>query len=351
MEHSRMGMKLNGGRFVLGCLAGALLALASPLITLTQLFSSMPMLLLPAVGLTAIHRWAGRAAAYISGTLMLLSFGSFTGNIFMWAMFLLMLNPLMLLLRIGDRPFFSQLRTAIFGFGAGLMMTVVMLSLAYGGGLITRLTGIIPELIQAMEPEAIEAALATMPGITADASAFTARVDAVFASLANRYELVLPGNLFSGVLLTAVFCTLLSNRMMKAAGRSKTGTYVPMARWYLPASVTGGMGLLTLCGGLLMLLEIRGGKTVFYTAYEIAVWTFTIQALASFSRRMEGVMPRHGLKILLLCLLLVIALMGGAPYFAIYGLISALAGSHGVFRQRMERENSTNHHDSDKGND
>lgn len=346
-------MKQDGRKFALGCLAGALLALISPWITLTQLFASMPMLLFPAVGLAIIYRRAGKGAAWVSGFLVLLSFGWFTGSVFMWAVFLLVTNPLMTLMRIGDRPFFEQLRMALFGFGMGLVMTVVMLYFAYGADLVSRLMGAVPALIHAMPVQDVEAALAAMPGMTVDAAAFIARVDELFAGLARSFELLLPGKLFSGALLTAVFCTLLPNRMQQKAGLAKPGCYVPLSRWYLPASVVSGMGILMVVGAMLVLMEAEGGQAVFQTVYEIAVWVFVIQALASFSRRLEGVLAKHSVKILLLCLSFVIALLGGASYIAIYGFVSALLGSRGVIRLKFEgrRQDRNKYDDPGDGND
>ena len=345
-------MKGNGKRIAAGCLAGCVLALVSPWLLLTQLFASLPMLLLPAVGIAAIYRRAGRAAGVISGMLLMLSFAYFMGPAAMWAAYLLILNPLFMLLRLGDRPFFSQLRSSVMGFGLGLLMAVLMFYIYYGGGFVEQLMGVVPEMVRAMPEEAMEAALATMPGLPTDVAGFTAMVDDIFARLSSDMQLLLPGRLFSGALLTAVFATLISARMLKKAGLAKPGCYVPMSRWYMPPSATGGMLMLLAVGYALYLMEFRGGETVFYTVYDIAVWAFIIQALASISRHLDGHTPGHGVKVLVLCLALAIAFFGGAPYIALYGFASAAVGSRGALRILAENsKNKADKKNNGSGND
>ena len=198
----------------------------------------------------------------------------------------------------------------------------------------------------------MEAALATMPGLPTDVAGFTAMVDEIFARLNSGLQLLLPGRLFSGALLTAVFATLISARMLKKAGLAKPGCYVPMSRWYMPPSATGGMLMLLAVGYALYLMEFRGGETVFYTVYDIAVWAFIIQALASISRHLDGHTPGHGVKVLVLCLALAIAFFGGAPYIALYGFASAAVGSRGALRILAENsKNKADKKNNGSGND
>lgn len=346
-------LKLNGKRLALGCLAGALLALITPWLLMTQLFAGMPVVMLPAIALTAIHRWSGKLAAGVSSLLVMLSIGYFMGSTFMWAMFLVMLNPLTMLLRIGDRPFFEQLKSALMGFAMGLVMAVLMFYIVYGGGLVEKLTALVPEMLHAMQPEAIEQMLASMPGISIrDAAGFLTMADGFFAQLTGSFHLYLAGRLFSGTLITAVLCTLLSNRMQKKAGLAKPGCYVPLLRWYMPASMTGGLAMIVAISCALQLFEVKGGSAVFNTVLDIAVWAFVFQALASISRRMDGALPVHGAKIFLLVMLLAIAMLGGAPYIAVYGFLSALMGEKGALRQLAEqRKNKEDNDDSESGND
>ena len=346
-------LKVNGKRLALGCLAGALLALVSPWLTLTELFAEVPLVLLPAIGLAAIHRWAGRIAAGVSSLLVMLSFGYFAGTTFMWAMFLLMLNPLTMLLRIGGKPFFEQLRHALIGFAMGLAMAVLLFYIAYGGGLVEKLMAVVPEMLHAMPTEALEAALSTVPGVAGyDAAGFLDLVDGLFVSLTASYKLYLPGRLFSGTLITAVLCTLISNRMQKKAGIAGPGCYVPMSRWHMPASMSGGLLMILLVSYVLQMAGFRGGNTVFHAVFEIAVWAFVFQALASISRRMDGTLPGHGVKIFLMCMLLAIAMLGSAPSIAVYGFLSAILGSRGALRLYMEqRKNKEDNDDSESGND
>ena len=345
-------LKVNGKKLALGCLAGALLALVSPWLMLTQLFAELPLVMLPALALTAIHRSFGRLAAGISGMLVMLSFGYFTGSTFMWAMFLMLLNPLTMLLRIGDKPFFVQMKHALVGFGLGLLMAVLMFYLGYGGKLVERLLGVVPELLHSMPQEAVEASLAAVPGMAGyDAASFLKMVDDLFAHLIPSYSLHLPGRLFSGALITAVLCTLLSNRMQKKAGSAKPGCYVPLLRWYMPPSMTGGLALILLISAGMHLAGIQGGNTVFYAVLDIAVWAFVFQALAYISRRMNGALSGHGVKIFLPCMLLAIAMLGGAPYIAVYGFLSAMLGEKGALRLIAEQKKNKDNDDSDTGND
>lgn len=333
------------GRIAAGCLLGALLASISPWTLVTEIFSSLPLILLPALGLVFIHNWAGRGACVFSGFLMLVSFGLMLGTKSMWVIYLLMINPLVLLLRETHKPFFAQLRTNLISFGMGLGMAVLLLYISYGGNLIERMFGLLMDSVRRLPSEVIETAVSALPsnaGMPVDAQGFLELTDRVFASLIPDFNIYLPGKLFSGMLLTSLSCTVLANRMRAKAGLAPKGSYVPVAKWYLPASVTGGMLMLLAAGTVMVLADMQGAQAVFQAVLEIASWTFTVQTISSLSRRIGRAQNGQRPKMLILACVFAICLLGGGLFIAAYGFASAVMGEKGALRQLAQQHKYDN---------
>lgn len=344
MDQKRL--QVNGKRLAAGCLLGAGLAIVCPFLTLTQLFASLPLVMLPSIGLVAVYAWAGKAAAIVSAVLQMLAFGYMVGPVFMWVVFLMAIQPMFVLLQGTDRPFFEQLRHALMSFGLGMVLSVLALYWNYGGDLVGSALGGLQQMMHALPVEQMEVYLASYPGMPATSAEFLSMMDSLFAQISSSLAVTLPGQLFSGTLITALSCITLLNRARAKAGAAKPGSYVPPSRWYLPSSTSVGL-LVMLLASLVLMQLTQLGRAVFYTVLTLVSWVFCIQALASVSRRMDGALQRHGAKIAVLMVMAAIAAFGASLYLAIYGCASALMGSRGAMRQYAEERKNKDNDGSD----
>ena len=210
--------QVNGKRLAAGCVLGAVLAIVCPFLTLTELFAALPMVLLPSVGLLAIYAWAGRAAVLISALMQMVAFGYMLGPVFMWIIFLMAIQPIFTLMHGVDRPFFSQLKYALFSFGMGMVFSVAILYLNYGGDMVGSVLTSLENLVLSMPLEQIEGYIATYPGMPASAGEFLAMMEQLFSQIISSMQLTLPGQLLAGTLLTSLSCVALLNRMRAKAG-------------------------------------------------------------------------------------------------------------------------------------
>ena len=139
-----------------------------------------------------------------------------------------------------------------------------------------------------------------------------------------------------GAIVTAVLCTALGGYMRRRDDSARAGCYVPLRRWYLPASTTCGTLTMLAAAYIIYALGMQQGQTLYYTVYRIALTVFCIQAFASISRRLGRGAMRTGAQKAMLIGFAVLSLMGGALYLAIYGCASAVFGSRGALRPFIE---------------
>ena len=332
-------MKPGVGRTLVGCLLAVLLALVAPLMVMTELLSLMMLVLLPSIGVVFLYRWAGRFPAMLCGALQLVTTAMYLGGTFMWIAFFMMLMPLVLLFRSEQKPFFAQMRVTIAGFGAGVLVSVLLLYFSYGGNMIERVLLELPAAMRELPAESVRTiseSVLLARGSEMTVEEFYTLFDQMIAQLIPFYQQNLPGLIFSGALLTAVICAGLNAWMRHRRGLDAPGSYLPLREWALPASTTGGLLLIVAVSYVLDLLGMRNAETLFYTVYSIAVTAFSIQAVTSIARRMHASMARRGAKVFTVIGVALLCLLGGAGILALYGCASAILGSRGALRQRMK---------------
>lgn len=316
---------------------------------LSELLSLMVVISLPSIGLMLLYRWAGRTPALLSAVLQLLFDAMFLGSTFMWMAFLMTLFPLAVLIRNENRPFAVQMRASIAAFGAGVLAAIALLYMRFGGNMIERMLLTLPEAARSIPQETLALSLESVSAIlgeTVTPEGFYERFDNMIRQLIPYYQMNLPGLIFSGALVTAVLCVGVSGLMRHRRGQAQAGSYLPLREWALPASTTGGLLLIVALSYALDVFGMRDGATVFATVYAIAVTAFCVQALASVARRLHAMPMKHGVRVASVSALGALCLLGGADIIALYGCLSAIFGSRGALRQRMN--GSTNDH-SDGG--
>ena len=312
--------------------------MVAPMVMMTELLSLTVVLLLPSIGLMLIYHWAGKGPALLSAVLQLVFDAMFFGGAFMWAAFFMTLVPVAVLIRCADRPFFEQMRISIAAFGIGVLAAVLALYLSYGGNMIERVLLELPRAVRTLPQEALGAAMESVSAVLGESmtvEAFYEVFDAMIERLIPYYQLNLPGLIFSGALASAVLCTGIGSWMRRRQGRAKPGTSVPLREWALPASTTGGLLLIAAVSYVLCLLGMQEAETVFSTVFSIAQTAFCVQALTSFARRMHPLPVKQGVRVAVVAVAAVLCLLGGGSYVALYGCASAIFGSRGALRQKM----------------
>ena len=336
-------VEIGLGRKIAGIVLGALLAVVAPLFLLTQVFSLMTVVLLPAIGLVILYRWAGRGPALFSAMLMAAIDLRFMGVPMMLVMLLATILPPLLLMRVEDRPFFEQLRYAVAAFGVGVFAAVAMLYFSYGGDMIARALNLFTQAMRMQPEENLRTLMGTVGQLLGRALTvedFYTIFDTMIAQLVPQFQLMLPQLILSGALITALFCAWVSNRMRARRGVAAPGSYVPLRDWALPASTTGGLLLILAVSGLMRLVNLKSADTVYYAVYGIAVVAFCTQALSSMARRLRLSPLRPGAQHALLIVTALMCFLGAASVAAIYGCASALLGSRGMVQQRArDRDN------------
>ena len=338
---NRENVEIGMGRKLAGIALGALLSVAAPILVITEVFSLVTVVLLPAVALVALYRWSGRGPALFSALLILAFDLWFLGVTFMlMALFATILPPL-LLLRIEDRPFREQMKFSIAAFGVGMLAAVIALYLGYGGNIIERILAQLPRALRLQSGESLAPMLEMVSGLLqrpVNAEDFFELYDSLIRQMIPIFQQRLPELLFSGALITAILCTWLSNRMRLAQGAASPHSFLPLREWALPASTTGGLLLLLAVSGLLRIFNVKNGVTVLYAVYGIAAVAFCVQALSSMARRMHISSLRPRTQRAILIVMLVLCFLGTTGVMAVYGCASAIFGSRGVLRQRMQNE-------------
>lgn len=335
------------GRALAGSALGVLLALAAPMMMMSELLSLMVVVLVPSIGVVLLYYWAGKGPALLSAVLQILFNALLFGGTFMWAAFFMTLVPVAVLIRSAQRPFFEQMRISIAAFGVGVLAAVLALYLSYGGNMIERVLMELPEAVRSLPQEALGTVMESVSAVLGESmtvETFYGVFDEMIERLVPYYQLNLPGLIFSGALVSAVLCTGISSWMRRRRGSAKPGTSVPLREWALPSSTTGGLLLICIVSYVLVLLKVRGAETVFSTAFSIAQTAFCIQALASFARRTYSLPVKRGIRVAIVAVVAVLCLSGGGSYVALYGCASAIFGSRGALRQKM----NNNGNDTDR---
>ena len=331
--------KPSAGRIIAGCLLAAIIALVAPLMVMTELLSLVMVVLLPSIAVVFLYRWAGKFPALLCAALQMSVAAAYLGTTFMWMTFFMMLMPLVLLFRMEGKPFFAQLRASIAGFGAGVLASVLVLYISYGGNMIERVLLELPAAVRELPTESLRTVSESVSlalGREATVEEFFDLFDQMIERLIPFYQLNLPGLIFSGALVTAVFCAGLNAWMRHRRGLDAPGTYLPLREWALPSSTTGGLLLIVAVSYVMNLLEMKSAETLFYTVYSIAATAFAIQAVTSFARRMHASSLGRGARVFAVIAVVLVCLLGGIGILALYGCASAILGSRGALRQRMK---------------
>lgn len=339
----------GAGRMILACLLGIVLAMAAPLAMLAEIFSLSIVLMLPAIGLIWLYRWGGRGPAMLSAVLQMVLTSQMLSGSFMWVVFFSSIVPVFVLAPMEKKPFFDQMKISISAFGAGIVISVAILYLNFGGNMIERLLVHLPEAMRALPLDALTVPMqqfGEIAGQELTPESFYQMFENAINGLIPAYQLNLPGQIFSGGLISAVACAWISAFMLKRRGLVTKESYVPVREWSLPGSATGGLLLITAISYIAYAAGMQNGKTLYFTVYNITVTAFCIQAITSIVRKASHPKANTKSRTGIIFGMILLWLLGGSLSVAIYGCASAIFGSRGALIAHRKNV-SDNHHSND----
>ena len=336
--------RTGGGSQALGYLLAVLIALVSPVALVLELMSLMPVLLLSSVAIVYLFGRYGRGPMLCCTLLQMLTHGYFLGSPMIWICMIAMVMPAFAVSReaAANRPFADQMRASLLRYVFGLVLGVFLLYNYYGGNFIANTITALKEQMLSVPQEYIVPALEPLKmvyGSEVTPEVIRQLIADAYDAVMPVYTLQLPGLLFSGVLATAVIAVTLANYQNVKKGKSAEGAYVPPREWYLKSSATWGILLMVLASYVLAFAGMKNAVTVNYAVLEVMITVFCVQALASLLRRLHASKFGKGARTALKVLLCIVLLSPSRDYLAMYGVLSAIFGSKGALRQRIERMN------------
>ena len=352
--------RVSKGRLIWGIVLALVIGAMMPLLTMLQIVTLVPVLMLGGVFAVFLHCCAGWVPAAVLMAAGLASTAWFMGMTMMWMTVLAAFLPAGVVIRgiMARRPFFEQLRNGVIAYGVGLLAALGIAYTTFGTGMVTQFVEVVRAEIARMPDSAFTPFLDTLNAalllngvqgvkmITIDV--YRAQVNGVLDLMRDTYARMLPGALLCGALMSGIASVLWGNWRMARRGMATDDSFVGLSRWFLPGSATVGMLAMWLASYLIAASRYASGATVYATVYQLVCAVFSIQGYAAFDRRMIATgRPLKGRRIAIGLFLVAGALirMLGTLMFAM-GVLSALLGSRGVIRQRME-DREDNHSDHD----
>ena len=336
--------RAGGGGQVAGYLLAVLAALFGPIALMLELISLTPVLLLSSAAIVYLFGRYGRGPMLCCALLQMLSYGYFLGSPMIWVCMIAMVMPAFAVSReaAANHSLADQMRISLVRYVFGLVVGVFLLYSYYGGNFIEKTLMTLKEQVLSVPQEYLAPVMEPLKMVYGNALTLEAvrqLVGEAYDSLVPVYTLQLPGLLFSGVIASSIISVALANYQNMKKGKAAEGIYVPVREWYLKSSVTWGMLLMVAASYVLAFAGMRNAVTVNFAVLEVMVTVFCVQAFASLLRRLHASRFGKGAKTALKVFLCIVLLSPSRDYLAMYGVLSAIFGSKGALRQRIERMN------------
>lgn len=270
----------------------------------------------------------------------------------MWMFFMATVMPAIVLIKNEKKAFSQQMKTAIASFGIGVVASVVILYLSFGANMIERTMGMLPDAIRALPAELIATLIenySSVLGSELSVEAFYQAFSDAIERIIPLFQMYLPGLLFSGAILSAVFCVFINAYMLNKKGAASEGAWMPLKEWALPASTTWGLLMILAISYAMVMADFDRGENVFVAVQYIVISAFCVQAFASLARRTDKKEISRARRAFLVAGACGVCLAGGMNLVALYGGTSAVFGTKGALRQRMENIKKENSDDENRG--
>lgn len=346
-------IKKSKGKVALACLLAVATAVFTPFAIFFELLSVRMVLMLPSIGYIFLKNYAGRKIANLSALLMLLVSALALDTRFLPVIFAMTIIPLLIMRAFEKYPFGERMQVSIIAFLIGAVVSVVLMFVCFDGNMIENYLGKLPELLRTVSEEDISGGLDMLSGFmgeTITVEKFYLLFDESVNNLIALNKQNMAGLLLSGAVISAVLCTWLDGLLRLRRNPDDQTAYMPIYKWYLPSSATGGLLLIFAISLIMFYANHTYGAAAFITVYRIGVAAFCVQGFASVRRRARAT-RKKAFGIIMTLGYVLLALFGAAPYFALYGVASAVFGSGGVIKQRMDAKmNRNSDNDRDKHN-
>jgi len=241
-------------------------------------------------------------------------------------------------------PFFQQIRFGMVVQAICIVGTLAAFFIMYGSDLGGAAAEMLRENLSLLTPEQKEAAAEIFKSMYAQIGAETnyATADEFFEEIIKMFEQMMKLSLP----MLMIFCIMLNGSVGPLWGnyiRARRGEenvqFVPLRGWRIPPMITLGIVI-----GFILTLLIRNAnraetEMIYLLIVSALVLALTVQAAASMLSRMFKAGVKTGKRTLICVLMLLFA----GNFMTIYGALSALFGSQGLFmplmRKRMEKMN------------
>lgn len=337
------------GKYIVAYLLAVATAVFTPLAVMGELLSVRTVWMLPSIGYVFLRNYADNGAANFSALFTLIASARLLDVRFMLVIFVMCILPI-LVLRIFEkrsRSFGERMQAAVIAFLVCAVLSVVLMYVFFGGNMIENYLGKLSELLRSISEEELSGGLNMISGFLNEeitVEQFYLLFDESIQNLISLYKLNMTGLLLSGAMLSAVVTTWLDGMLRHRNNPEDENACLPIDKWYLPASTTGGLLLIFGISLILYFANESYGMTVFASVYRIVVAAFCVQGFASVRRRALA-FKKKALGVILTLGYLLLWLFGASTYFALYGVCSAVFGSGGVFKQHMDAK--MHHEDKD----
>lgn len=355
---SREVVSLSVGRRVGGVAVALLVGALLPLISVLQVSLLVPVIMFCGVVAARMKARGGWLPAMVLFGAALASTLWLLGATLMTMLLLAAMLPALYVMRgmAQKRRFFEQLNAAIVAYIIGLLAAMVVAYMRFGGSMVARFTDLMRAEFAAMPDAALQPfvdainstlSLGGVGGNVYTVEVYRSQLSGVLDLMQQTYAQQLPGTLLSGALLSGVLTALWGNWTMARQGLATNESFIGMSGWFLPAHIAYGALGLWAAGFILANTGYGAGATVYATVSQLCGAVFAVQALSAMDRRMLRGGRSLGGRRTFIAVTAVLALLirGVGSVLALVGIASALFGSHGAIKRRMNPSDQSDRDD------
>ena len=352
--------KSNGWRFPVGCIIALAAVLVTPFPMISAAFAGTPFIVLPAIILPFLYCFGGRKT-YIAAVILQMTGAAFLmGGAYMGMVLCVGVLPSLIIARgIGlHKPFGDQLRVGIASTAIGAIVSALFASMLVGGNIVDWLYSLLSQSLNTL-PQAyldmIAKSFESINGLKLSEDQVTSLIDAAMTLILSDSKMLFPSALIGGAVLSGLLGVTFGNRYLYRRKLIPDTCYLPLQKWTLPGSMTGGLLLMIAVSFVMYNFDVKNSQAVLMVVLTLSEYAFCAQAFGSIARRLSRQKNRRGLRIFLYIALVLAILFGGAFFISIYGCASAIFGSRGFMAQkvmeRMKNNPGDDKNDPDDKND
>lgn len=241
-------------------------------------------------------------------------------------------------------PFFKLMGYSMGAMGVGILVCLVIITRSAGSDIGKLLSDTMNESLNALSAETkqslaeLYASFYAVQNITLDTSDPSRLLSEIALQMEDMTKLVMPSLLVGIIIENAALGTLIGGFIRFKRNVPGAG-YNPVSHWRLPAKITIGVILFVILGAVLARTQGAQGEVILFTALCTAYIACTVQTIASVYSKLSMI----GVRFIFRLMWIVLLVVGLGPFPLLYGSLSALFGSYGLFKQlRSSGSNNKN---------